>query len=181
MKFILLLLTLYYVIITNLLLFVTKKHLRTDYLFLSVIFFLYFLATILAIFGILNSFNIFVVDNNTTNYLSELDFLVEVPETESVINEKVLNDNNENIFCKFINLFNNTKYYDPFIAVELKNTYYINNIKSMNYNNNIEWLDIYRKYTYISCNNNEMLFFIDCFTDILNDLESIQSDLSKRK
>jgi hypothetical protein len=86
-------------------------------------------------FGILTALDLIVVDDNITNSLSELDFLVEVPETKNILEDKTLNED-ENIFCRFISLFNNTKYHNSLNILELKNTYYINNIKAINDNNN---------------------------------------------
>jgi len=136
------------------------------------------MAIILAIFGILNDLNVVVVDNNTTNYLNELDFMVEIPETKSISNTSVFNQN-DNVFSRFLNLFNNDHNGYWSNIAELKNVHYMNNIKTINCHNKIEWLDICKKYTYVSAQNKEILFFIDCFTDILNDLEAIKDDLSK--
>lgn len=180
MKCILFCLTLYYVILTNLLLFATKRYLRMDYLFLSIIFFLYLITIILAIFGILNDLNIIVIDHNTTNYLNELDFLVEIPEVQCIADGEVLNKD-KSVFFKFLNLFSDNHNGRCLNIVELKNSYYINNIKTIGYHNNIEWLDICKKYTYITAQNKEILLIIDCFSDILEDLESIKNDLSKAK
>lgn len=178
MKYILFCLTIYYVILTNILLFVTKRYFKVNYLFLSVILFLYLTAIVLAIFGILYDLNIIVVDNQTVDYLNELDFLVEIPEVNNVSNN--VSEDDENMITRFFGLFSNSHNNHCCLnTVELRNSHYIN-YKAQNFNN-IEWLDIYKKYTYITMQNQELLYFIDCFEDVLNDLELIQNDLAKIK
>lgn len=55
------------------------------------------------------------------------------------------------------------------------------NLRVNHYYSKVEWLNICKKYTYISAHNKEVLFFIDWFRDILKELESIENDLSKAK
>jgi hypothetical protein len=122
-------LTLYYGIILSLLYFATRKYLNINNLPLIIIISLYFIAATLAIFGLTNDLNVISVDIETKNYLDELDFTVEIPETvqDNRINNKPSSDNN--IFLKFLNFFNCDNIHNS-LRTELKNVYYINHCKA---------------------------------------------------
>lgn len=168
-------LTLYYVIILCLLYFTTRKYLKINNFPLIIILSLYFVAATLAIFGFVNDLNIISIDIDTKNCLDELDFTVEIPET--------IQDNHkpsDNIFWKFMAKFNNNNIYTSSITNELKNTYYINNKIVYEYNQ-LESLNIRERYDYHSAHNKEVLQFIECFTEILDDLEAIKDNLSSER
>ncbi len=175
MKYILCYITLYYTIMTSLSLFTTKKYLNVNNLPIIIILLFYTIAGIIFIFGIFNDFNVISADSETINYLEELDFTVELPEIHKdnqIIDSK--NPNN-NLFLGFLNLFKNDNIHLP-MDNELKNIYYMNK-HGMNNFNKVEWIDICNRYEYASAHNKEILLFINSFMDILNDLESIESNL----
>lgn len=182
MKYILCYITLYYTVMISLSLLTTRRYLTINNLPLVIILFLYIIAGMLFIFGIFYDFNIISIDSDTIKYLDELDFTIELPEVQQ--NNQLLkgeaSNKNNNLFLGFLNLFNNNNTYCS-IDNELRNVYYINKhgVKDCSYM--IEWIDICNRYTYISNHNKEILLFIDCFAEILNDLESIESNLSKAK
>jgi outer membrane protein assembly factor BamB len=163
-------------------LFTTKRYLRIDNLPLVIILSLYIAAGILFIFSLFNDLNIISVDTETIKSLDELDFTLELPEIQQnnqVLNSQISKKNN-NFFLGFLNLFNNNNVCYS-IDNELRNVYYINKHGITNYCNSLEWIDICNKYRYTLAHNKEVLLFIDCFTEILNDLELIESNLSKAK
>nr|YP_010303545.1 hypothetical protein MRV25_mgp19 [Purpureocillium takamizusanense]UNI92574.1 hypothetical protein [Purpureocillium takamizusanense] len=168
-------LTLYYGIILFLLYFATRKYLNINNLPLTIILSLYLVATALSIFGLINDLNVISVDIETKNYLDELDFTVEIPET---VQDNQTNKSSSNIFIKFLALFNENNIYNSSIKNELTNAYYMNNIRATYEYNKLDWIDIREKYAYASAHNKEVLYFIECFTDVLDDLEAIKDNLS---
>ena len=179
MKYIIFYTTLYYTIMISLSLFITKKYLKIGNLPIIIIVFMYIIAIIIFIFGILNDLNIISTNLETTNYLNELDFAVELPEIKldtQTVNNKIKNDN---IYLRFLNLFNKDSTCCS-IDSTLKNIYYINKHGVINYNK-VEQIKIHEKYLEITAHNKEVLTIIDSFMDILNDLEVIRNNLLKAK
>lgn len=130
MKFIFYYITLYYDVMKRLL-FTAKKYLRMANLPFAIILLLYFLAVILYIICILEYMDIISVDPDTMDYLDELDFAIELPETE--VNTQTTNNKISgciNIGWKFRNLFNNNLHY------------FINNSRVISYYNKAKWIDI---------------------------------------
>jgi hypothetical protein len=158
--------------------FATRKYLKINNLPFIIILSSYLIAITLSIIGFVNDLNIMSMDIDTKNYLDELDFTVEIPEIiqdNQISNNKSLN----NLFNKFFYLFdynNNNQFW--LMKTELKNTYYINNTRFTDFNRS-GLLNVFEKYIEVSSVNQEILFFVDCFTDILDDLELIKNNLSK--
>lgn len=172
-------LTLYYVIILCLLYFSTRKYLKINNFPLIIILSLYFVAATLAIFGFVNDLNVISIDIDTKNCLDELDFAVDIPETvqDNQISNKPSSDN---IFLKFLSLFNNDNIHNS-LRTELKNTYYLNDCRTYSEFNTLNLADLREKYDYQLAHNQEVLYFIECFTDILDDLEVIKDNLGSKR
>lgn len=179
MKYILFYITLYYTVMILLSLFTTRKYLTLNNLPFIIILFLYIIAGIIFISGIFNDLNVISINPETTSYLDEMDFTVELPEIHQN-NQIEHSTSNDNFILGFLNLFKNDSVYLS-INNELKNTYYINKQGIWNNFDKVEWIDICTRYEYCSAHNKEVLSFIDSFMEILNDLESIENNLSKVK
>jgi hypothetical protein len=169
-------LTLYYGVILCLLYFATRKYLNINKLPLIIILSLYLIAATLSIFGFINDLNVISVDIETKNYLDELDFTVEIP--EAIQDYQTDNrSSSKNIFSYFLNLFRNDNYIRNSLISELKNVYYINNHTTPCKYNSLDWVDMREKYDHQLAHNQEVLYFIESFTDILDDLEAIKDNL----
>lgn len=178
MKYILYYILLYYITMISVLLLVIRKNLKISNLLFLIMLFMYCIAIIFFIVGILNDFNFISVDNETINYLDELDINIEIPEIiyEPILDRKIIQSNN--VWFNFLNLFNeNNVHYT--IKSELQNIYYINNKGFANYAQP-DLVDINESYNKVSYHNKQVLFFIGSFFDILNDLENIQKDISSK-
>lgn len=146
MEYILPFLVLYYVILISLTFFVTKKYKNINLW--------HYFTTIFVIFVIIVVyFSMIDMYFKPTNCLNKVDFL----EIESIVNNKSLSEN-RHIFSEFISLFTNS-HNSCRLNVELKNTYYINNLISKSSHSGIERLDFYNMYTRYTQNNKEILFF----------------------
>ena len=179
MKYIFFYISLYYIIIISLSLFITKRYLKIDNLPIIIVVLLYIIAAIIFVFGIFNDLNIISVNSETMNYLNELDFVVELPETKLNTHIEDKNITDSNIFLRFLDLFNRNNAYCS-INTELKNIYYINK-HGITYHNKAELIKIHERYLEATAHNKEILLIIDSFTDILNDLELIQKNLMETK
>jgi hypothetical protein len=105
-------------------LFTTRKYLTLNNLPFIIILFLYIIAGIIFISGIFNDLNVISINPETTSYLDEMDFTVELPEIHQN-NQIEHSTSNDNFILGFLNLFKNDSVYLS-INNELKNTYYIN-------------------------------------------------------
>nr|YP_010526682.1 hypothetical protein OOD12_mgp17 [Pleurocordyceps sinensis]UXR11750.1 hypothetical protein [Pleurocordyceps sinensis] len=174
MKYILTYITLYYTIISSIMLFITIKLFIKDKLSFILIFILYSITVILFTFDILNKLDIISLNPETIDYLDQIDLTIELSEVE----QNNLTINSSNIINVWLELFKNNNsntYYS--LDEQLKNSYYINKYNTINYNK-INWFNTYNKYTPVTNYNKEIWFFIESFREILNELELIQINLS---
>lgn len=177
MKYIFIFLFLSSIIMFTLLFIITRKHFKLNYIILFGIIILYFIASLIAVLGILNDFNLICLDTEILNSLDELDVTVEIPDVEETFLVDSSNNNHKSLFIKFLNLFiksnditynhyNYTNYNFNFINS-------INRTSSDCVNNN----RVIEKCSFISAQYKIILFYIECFTSTIADLEAIQKNL----
>lgn len=159
---------LYYIITLSMVLVITRKLIKFNYLQLLLLSF-YLIIFIVGLFGFLQDINI--INSELISCIEESNLDIELPEID---NSQLSHNTPNNWGTLFLNKFSQDSYF-PNITVKFQDIHFYNK-----YNINIEsWKTLDKLYYDTTFHNKEVLFFIDNFLDILQDLESIQKDLSK--
>lgn len=172
----------YYFVILILLLLSLKNYLNyNDYLLILFLFFL-FLSFTLTGLGILTDLQGLSFESNTKDCLDALEYSIELPEiNHNLTNEEIKEIIPKNLIIKFLELFVNDSQNSNIniLPLELKNSFYINNLENKAKYTPTEWSQFIDNVTSISLDNKRILYLIGCVNDALDEIESIENSLKQ--
>ena len=184
MQDLMLIVIIYYLIMLILLLLSLRKYLTSNDYIILIFLLLIFLSSTLTILGLLIDLDILSLEKQVTNCLDALEYSIELPE----LNDNLITDKFKEIpkvknpLVRFLELFiNNSENINiNKIPNELKNSYYINNIGNKNKYNPEEWSKFIDNAMYTSLHNKEVIFLIECCNDLLDTLESVNTNIKNK-
>jgi len=182
MQDLILIIIIYYFILLILVLLSLRNYFTFNDYLIVLFLFLIFLSFTLTCLGMLTDLQILSLDNNTQDCLEALEYSIELPELDdNLIRENIKETKSKNFILKFLELFR----YDSnnnsvnISTLELKNSFYISNLKNKAKYSPVEWSQFIDNATSISLENKRMLYLIGCVNDALDEIESIENSLKQ--